>query len=49
MADKKKVKVEDAAEKTGQAIGKVGKKGWGVVKAFGKGVKEGATDKKKKK
>jgi hypothetical protein len=49
MIDEKKGKVEDAAEKTGQAIGKVGKKGWGVVKGFGKGVKEGVSDKKKKK
>ena len=50
MADDKKGKAEKAAEKTGQAIGKVGKKGWGVVKGFGKGVKEGfESDKKKKK
>jgi hypothetical protein len=50
MADDKKGKAEEAAEKTGQVIGKVGKKGWGVVKGFGKGVKEGfESDKKKKK
>ena len=35
------------AEKTGELVGKAGKKGWGVVKGFGKGVKEGATKKKK--
>jgi len=50
MKQDKKGKAEKAAEKTGQAIGKVGKKGWGVVKGFGKGVKEGLeSDKKKKK
>jgi hypothetical protein len=50
MADEKKGKAEDAAQKTGEAVGKVGKKGWGVVKGFGKGVKGGfESDKKKKK
>jgi len=50
MVNDKKGKAEDAAEKTGEAIGKVGKKGWGVVKGFGKGVKDGFdSDKKKKK
>lgn len=50
MAKDKKGKAEEAAEKTGQAIGKVGKRGWGVVKSFGKGVKKGfESDKKKKK
>ena len=47
MAEEEKGKAEKAAEKTGEAIGKIGKKGWGVVKGFGKGVKEGATKKKK--
>ena len=41
MAKEKKGKAEDAAEKTGEFVGKVGKKGWGVVKGFGKGVKKG--------
>jgi hypothetical protein len=50
MGQDKKGKAEKVAEKTGQTIGKVGKKGWGVVKGFGKGVKEGfESDKKKKK
>jgi hypothetical protein len=43
-----KGKVEETAEKTGELVGKGIKKGWGAVKAFGKGVKEGATEKKKK-
>ena len=47
MADDKKGKAEEAAQKTGEVVGKVGKKGWGVVKGFGKGVKKGATKKKK--
>jgi hypothetical protein len=47
MAEEKKGKAEDAAQKTGEFVGKVGKKGWGVAKSFGKGVKEGATKKKK--
>ncbi len=45
MSDEKKGKVEDAAEKTGEVIGKGVKKGWGVVKGFGKGLKDGATKK----
>ena len=47
MAEEKRGKAEEAAEKTGKFVGKVGKKGWGIVKEFGKGVKEGATKKKK--
>ena len=47
MAEEKKGKAEEAAGKTGEFVGKVGKKGWGIVKEFGKGVKEGATKKKK--
>ncbi len=39
--DKKKGKIEEGAEKTGEAIGKVGKAGWGAVKGFGKGLKKG--------
>ncbi|MCJ7570565.1 MAG: CsbD family protein [Candidatus Thermoplasmatota archaeon] len=48
MDDKeKKGKIEEGAEKTGEVVGKIGKKGWGVVKGFGKGVKKGFEDKKK--
>ncbi len=52
MADEKpqeKGKAEDVAEKTGEALGKGVKKGFGVVKAFGKGTKDALTDKDKKK
>lgn len=45
--DEKKGSVEEAAEKTGEVIGKGVKKGWGTVKAFGKGVKEGVSKEKK--
>lgn len=45
---KKKGKVEDAAEKTGEVVGKVGKAGWGAVKGFGKGIKKGVSKKEKK-
>jgi hypothetical protein len=47
MDEEKKGSVEEAAEKTGEVIGKGVKKGWGVVKAFGKGVKDGVDGKKK--
>ena len=47
MTDDEKGKVEDAAEKTGEVIGKGAKKGWGIVKGFGKGVKDAVTEKKK--
>ena len=47
MADRKKGSVEEAAEKTGEVVGKGVKKGWGVVKAFGKGVKDGVSKEKK--
>lgn len=43
MAEEKKGKVEEAAEKTGEVVGKGVKKGWGVVKGFGKGLKDAAT------
>lgn len=43
-----KGKIEKTAEKTGELAGKGIKKGWGVVKAFGKGVKDAATEKKEK-
>ncbi len=53
MADEKKPeekgKVEGAAEKTGEVVGTGVKKGWGVVKAFGKGAKDAVSDKDKKK
>ena len=49
MMDKeKKGKIEESAEKTGEVVGKIGKKGWGVAKGFGKGVIKGFEDKKKK-
>jgi hypothetical protein len=43
-----KGKAEEAAEKTGEVIGKGLKKGFGVVKAFGKGAKEAITEKEEK-
>jgi hypothetical protein len=50
MADEQKPKksAEEMAEKTGETLGKGLKKGFGVFKAFGKGVKEEVIDKKKK-
>lgn len=48
MADEqKKGKAEETAEKTGELVGKGLKKGWGVVKAVGKGTKDAVEDKKK--
>ena len=47
MDKEKKGKAEDAAEKAGEFVGKVGKKGWGVVKSFGDGVQKGVSKKKK--
>lgn len=44
-----KGKLEEGAEKTGEVVGKGLKKGFGVVKAFGKGTKDAVTDKDKKK
>ena len=49
MAEEKKGKAEEVAEKTGEVIGKGAKKGWGVVKEFGKGVKDAATKEKEEK
>ena len=43
-----KGKAEEVAEKTGEVVGKGLKKGFGVVKAFGKGAKEAVTGEKKK-
>jgi hypothetical protein len=50
MAEEQKPKksAEEVAEKTGETIGKGLKKGFGVFKALGKGVKEEVIDKKKK-
>jgi len=42
-----KGKAEEAAEKTGEVVGKGLKKGFGVVKAFGKGAKEAVKKKEK--
>jgi len=52
MADeccKEKGKAEQTAEKTGEVVGKGLKKGFGVVKAFGKGAKDAVTEKKEEK
>lgn len=50
MPEEKKGKAEEAAEKTGEVIGKGLKKGIGVAKAFGKGAKEVVSkDEEKKK
>jgi len=46
MADEKKGKAEETAEKTGELLGKGLKKGFGIAKAFGKGTKD-AIEKKK--
>lgn len=48
MPDEKKSKAEEAAEKTGDAIGKGLKKGIGVAKAFGRGAKEAVSKDEKK-
>ncbi len=45
--NKSKGKAEEVAEKTGVVVGKGLKKGFGVVKSLGKGMKEGVTEKKK--
>ncbi len=44
-----KGKAEEAAEKTGEFVGKGLKKGFGVAKAFGKGAKDAVTEKKEEK
>lgn len=44
-----KGKAEETAEKTGQLVGKGLKKGFGVVKAVGKGTKDAITEKKEDK
>ncbi|HEX9907779.1 MAG TPA: hypothetical protein VGB78_04845 [Thermoplasmata archaeon] len=50
MADEeKKGKAEEAAEKTGEVVGKGLKKGFGFAKALGKGAKDAVTEKKEEK
>ena len=49
MAKEKKGNAEKLAEETGELVGKGVKKGWRVVKSFGKGMKDAVEDKKKKK
>ena len=46
--DKKKGKTEETLEKTGEAVEKGLKKGWGAVKGAGKKVKEGIEGEEKK-
>jgi len=46
MAEEKKGKAEETAEKTGELLGKGLKKGFGIAKALGKGTKD-AIEKKK--
>jgi len=48
LADEKG-KAEEAAEKTGELVGKGLKKGFGFAKAFGKGAKDAVTEKKEEK
>jgi hypothetical protein len=45
----KKGSAEEAAEKTGELVGKGLKKGFGVAKAFGKGAKDAVEKKEEKK
>ena len=45
MAEEEKGKVEKAAEKSGEIVGKGLKKGFGAVKSFGKSAKDAATKK----
>jgi len=49
MTVKNKETAEDLAEQTGELVGKGVKKGWGVVKAFGKGVVDTVSENEKKK
>jgi len=46
MAEEKKGKVEETAGKTGEAVGKGLKAGWGAVKETGKGIKKGIKEEK---
>jgi hypothetical protein len=45
--EKKKGLFEEEAERAGEVVGKIAKKGWGLVKSFGKGI-EKEIDKKEK-
>jgi hypothetical protein len=47
--EEKKGKIEKGAEKTGEAVGKVGKAGWGAVKGLGHGLKKGLSKEEEKK
>ena len=47
--EKNNGKVEEAAEKSGDVVGKRMKKSFGVVKPFGKVAKETVTEKKEEK
>lgn len=49
MSEDEKGKLEKGAEKSGELVGKGVKKGWGVVKSFGRGMKDAVTEKKKEK
>ena len=49
QASKAHVWIEKGAEKTGEAVGKVGKAGWGAVKGLGKGLKKGVSKKEEDK
>jgi hypothetical protein len=47
--EKDKGKAEEVAEKTGEIVGRGLKKGVGVVKSLGKGLKEGVSKKEEEK
>jgi len=47
MAEEEKGKLEKGADKSGKVVGEGVKKGWGAVKRFGKGIKEGVKGDKK--
>lgn len=49
MSKEKKGRAEETVEKTGDLVGQGIKKGWGVAKGFGKGMKDTVKSKKKKK
>ncbi len=47
--EEKKGKIEKSAEKTGELVEKGVKTGWGIVKTFGKGMKNAMTKKEEEK
>ena len=47
--DKKKVELEEEFERAGEVVGKIAKKGWGIVKSFGKGVEKEINKKEEEK